>query len=494
VFVAEDEREGDAQHEGVRGKADPDAMPVADAADGIIIHDAAGDVRADPGAEAIGHEHEEALGAGADLDIRLAFDEQRPGDIEEVEGHAIDDHGQDQEGQAAAGVAKSKETETEDPGEDAHDDDLFDAKPPEEERNGENEERLGDLRNGDDQYGMPNAKRASVLGYFGEIVDEAVGKCIADLQGEAEEHGIDEEDQHLLVLEEHKCVETERGGKAPPGGIGHGGAGGHGEGIDAEEDAGGCADVELGGLQSVSLQIDPPHGAYKPDGPPNADGRKVLDGIVIPLFQDDKGHGVVERDGGHEEGGVKEHRDIKRIEVVKGGGPEQTAGAHDVADAQDPFHIDPAVGNNSEERRGKDGGDAHAAIDGADLGAGEMKDVEHIAAERDEPGAPDEEFEEVHYGEAEFDTHAMDLYMCYRFETDLVRTNPEDTVFLWYEYDDKRIGYLTEDRRPGAGADWREDQRGGADNPGRGGPAFRERFPTLPGRPGQWGAGAPAWE
>src|SRR5579859_3208124 len=154
-------------------------------------------------------------------------------------------------------------------------------------------------------------------------------------------------------------------------------------------------------------EIDQPHGADETHRSPDADGGKVPNDVEILSFEDNIGNGVVERNGGHEEEGVEQHRDIECPIVVKGGSPEEHNGADEVTEAEDAFGVEPAVGDDTEERGSEDGGDTHRSIDATHLHPIEMEDVEHIAAQRDEPGAPDEEFEEVHYSEPESYTHAL---------------------------------------------------------------------------------------
>src|SRR5579871_3035475 len=97
---------------------------------------------------------------------------------------------------------------------------------------------------------------------------------------------------------------------------------------------------------------------------------------------------------------------------MEGGCPDKSCGAGEVTDAEDPFGVYPAIGDDAEERGGEDRGDAHCTIYATNLYTIEMQDVEHVAAKRDEPGAPNEEFEKVHDGEPKSDTHAIFDNVC----------------------------------------------------------------------------------
>jgi hypothetical protein len=76
-----------------------------------------------------------------------------------------------------------------------------------------------------------------------------------------------------------------------------------------------------------------------------------------------------------------------------------------VAKTQDPFGVQPAIRDDPKQGGSEDGGDTHRPIDAAHLFAVKMKHIEHISAQRDEPGPPDKEFQEIHDGQAELYIH-----------------------------------------------------------------------------------------
>jgi len=196
VLVPEYKGEDEAQQQGIAGKDEPDACPVLDAIHGEMIHDPACAPGAQPGADAIGHDHEQPLSAGPDPNGRFPFDEQGAGDIEKVKGHAVYDHGEQEEDKAAAGIADGEKSKAKDPGEDAHQHYSFDAKSTKEKRDREDEQGLRDLGDGGQQVRVPDSKRVRIVG--GEIIEEGQTEGIGDLQGGAQEHGEYEKDGHTF--------------------------------------------------------------------------------------------------------------------------------------------------------------------------------------------------------------------------------------------------------------------------------------------------------
>jgi len=145
VIVFEGKGKDEAQDEGITGENEPDAMPVFNPVDSKMVYHPAATHPSQESPQPIGHDHEQSLGTGPDGDRRLFFDEEGTGDIEKVEGHSVDDHGEHKEGKSATRVADAEEAKAEHPGEDAHQHYFFDTKPIEEKRNGEDEQGLGDL-------------------------------------------------------------------------------------------------------------------------------------------------------------------------------------------------------------------------------------------------------------------------------------------------------------------------------------------------------------
>ena len=78
VLVAEHEGEYQPEHERITCEAQPDAVPVANAVDGVVVDDGARRHRAEEGAEPVRHDHEESLGARADAVVRSRLTYMEP--------------------------------------------------------------------------------------------------------------------------------------------------------------------------------------------------------------------------------------------------------------------------------------------------------------------------------------------------------------------------------------------------------------------------------
>lgn len=145
VLIPENKREDDAEQQRIAGKNKPDALPVLGAVDREMVDHPPAAHPTQESSEAIGHDHEQPLRAGADSNGRLFFNEKGAGNIEKIEGHSVDDHRQHQQEKAAAGIADGKEPEAEHPGENAHQHHFLNAKALEEKRDRQDKKCFGDL-------------------------------------------------------------------------------------------------------------------------------------------------------------------------------------------------------------------------------------------------------------------------------------------------------------------------------------------------------------
>src|SRR5690606_8968667 len=87
----EQRHERDRHRQRVEREGHPDAVPVLASVGGgepAVDHPAA-DRAAQDRADAVGHQHEQALRARPDAGVALLLDVERAGDVEEVEGHAV---------------------------------------------------------------------------------------------------------------------------------------------------------------------------------------------------------------------------------------------------------------------------------------------------------------------------------------------------------------------------------------------------------------------
>src|SRR5690554_816738 len=407
MLIVEDKREDDRKDQRVAREDKPNGLPVGDAVDGIMLdHPTAGHA-AKERAEAVGHDHEESLGAGANLGAGFLLDKDRPGDIEEVESHAVDDHRQDQQVEAAGGVADAKERKARHPGEHTHDHDLLDAEALQEEGDGQDKERLGDLRNREQEVGVLHAKGVGVSG--AEAVQKRAAKGVGNLQGGAQKHREDKEDRHALFFKEHEGVQAHR---ADPAGAFFG-AQRFGwrqkKGIDAQKERRTRRQKELVGTLGPSQKVDGPHRQNKAHGAPDANRWEGLGDIEAGFFEQAIGNRVAQRDGRHKGHQIDEHQRIKERIIGDHGGADQRGCADQMTQPEHALRVDPAVGDDAGKPRHKQRGDAHGGVDRADLKSLEFQGDEHIAARRDQPRAPDKELEKMKDNKTVFDIHSDDF-------------------------------------------------------------------------------------
>jgi aminodeoxyfutalosine synthase len=91
--------------------------------------------------------------------------------------------------------------------------------------------------------------------------------------------------------------------------------------------------------------------------------------------------------------------------------PDKQHGAEEVADAQHPLRIYPAVRHDAKKRRRKDRRNTHGPIHPANLFAIETKHIEHIPAQRYQPRTPHKKFQEIHDGQAELHHHLLNFHI-----------------------------------------------------------------------------------
>ena len=100
IMLLEAEGEKHEHQEGVAGEDKPNGVPVANLIGfvghllhrGIIVYHRLCRQHTERGAEAVGHDHKQALCAAAYLGLCVLVNVQRAGDVEEIECHAVDKH------------------------------------------------------------------------------------------------------------------------------------------------------------------------------------------------------------------------------------------------------------------------------------------------------------------------------------------------------------------------------------------------------------------
>ena len=110
-----------------------------------MVDDGLGGKRTYRGAKTIGHQHEQSLCAGAYILAGGLIDEEGARDVEEVEGHAIDDHRDNKHPYAAARITRADESEAEHPCEHGDEHHVLDTEFLHEERDEQDTAGLTDL-------------------------------------------------------------------------------------------------------------------------------------------------------------------------------------------------------------------------------------------------------------------------------------------------------------------------------------------------------------
>ena len=406
VLVLEHQREDHGHHQGIGCEGEPRRLPLgylrrlAAEVHKVVYHRLRAQ-RADGGSEAVGHDDEQPLRARADVLVRLAVDEQRTRDVEEVEGHAIDNHREDEHPHAAARIARSEEAEAQHPCQHGDEHHVLDAEAFQEERYQQDAERLGHLRERYQDVGMLHAEGVGILGYAAEAADVGVGKAVGNLQRHAQQHGEEEEDGHFLLAEQGEGAQPQRLDQRLALSALARGAGGEGQRVEGEHQPDGGAGEELPVVVLQPQDVDRPHGADEADGAEDADGGKVPDGVEPRLVEGRVGHGVREGQRGHVEGhaqgvegeeGAEVHVLSACHAVVTGESHEQ--GRQEVAQAQQLLGGYPAVGDDAQDGGHEEGHDALHGIEDADVRG--QAYVDQVAAHGCQIGSPHGKLQEVH--------------------------------------------------------------------------------------------------
>ena len=140
MLVLEQHDKREEQHQRVCGEDKPHWLPVGNAVGGIHLNHFTAHHTAQDTAEAVGHHQEHTLCAGADFRFHLFFHKHRTGDVEEVEGAAVNNHRQNQQhGAERAWVAVGEQAEAQHPRGNTDQHDVLDAVAAQEERDGQDE-------------------------------------------------------------------------------------------------------------------------------------------------------------------------------------------------------------------------------------------------------------------------------------------------------------------------------------------------------------------
>ncbi len=127
MFIFEQPNERHRQHQRVAGENQPYALPIGNPVHGVHLHDFPARHAAKDAAKAVGHHQEHALRAGADFRADFFFHKYWAGNVEEVEGAAVNNHRQyQQHGAERRRVAVGEQAEAQHPRENTDQHDVFD--------------------------------------------------------------------------------------------------------------------------------------------------------------------------------------------------------------------------------------------------------------------------------------------------------------------------------------------------------------------------------
>ena len=425
VFVFEQDRKQDAHHQGEGGEYVPSRRPSVHHVEARVgsggvehetVHHRLGAERTDGGAEAVGHHHEHALGAAADLLVGILVDEQGAADVEEVESHAVDDHGEDQQHEAeAGGVARAEEEEAERPGHKGDEHHLLDAELLQEEGDQQDTQGLRDLRDRGEEHVVLHREGVGILRVGAESVEVRRGEAVGHLQAHAQQEREDEEHAHLAVLEQGEGAQAEGVDKRGTLGGLVDRAVGQREGIHGQDQAPGGRNEQLHVVVLEAGEVDDPHGEDESDGAEDPDGGEGLHGIQAGLVQGVVRHGVAQCDGRHEEGHAQGiiGEDLPEGDLIAVFHAHVTRQCHEhggqeMTDAEHLLRRHPAVGDDADQ-----GGheQRHDALDGEELSdVGTHADAAQIDAKRTEISSPNGKDQEVHHDQSEFDSFHIERF------------------------------------------------------------------------------------
>ncbi len=338
MLVLEQRDKREEQHQRVPREDQPHRLPVGDTVGGVHLNHFTAHHAAQNTAEAVGHHQEHALRTGADFRLHLFFHKHRTGDVEEVEGAAVNNHRQNQQhGTERAWVAVGEQTEAQHPRGDTDQHNVLDAVAAQEERDGQDEQRLRDLRDGHHHRRVFNDKAAREQRVVIEAVQEGVAEHVGDLQFRAQQHGEDKEDRHAFVFEQRECVQAEHGAPALVFLLVRNRDGWQRQGKYRQHHGERSTDIELHMAQFEAREAHAPHRHDKTDGAPDTDGWEIGDDIHTGRFQAVVGDGVDQAKRRHIGQRVQQDHHEHRPRRGHFGRHKQRPRTHEVAKHIQPF-------------------------------------------------------------------------------------------------------------------------------------------------------------
>ena len=310
-------------------------------------------------------------------------------------------------------MAEPEETEAEHPGQHGDEHHFLDAEFLHTERDEQDAERLGCLREGDQRVGVLHSERVGQRRIGRKRTQEGIGVAVRNLERSAQQHREDEEHGELAVLEQGEGLQAESVHERCLFPVAVDRAVRHAQGIETEDDGKDTRRKELRIAvlhgHAVDLQeVGQQHAADETDGAEHADGRELFHRVHALLTKCVVSHGVGQRDGRHEEGQAAAVEDEQRAELdirsgvhaIHAGGNHEDAGQA-LAEREHFLRLHPVVGHDAHERRHEDRHDALHRKEPFDMRA--QADVAQIASQRREVGSPDGKLQEVHHDQSESD-------------------------------------------------------------------------------------------
>ena len=410
LWIPEEYGEEHANHAGISCEDVPGLRPVGRGVENVAGFDnLAGCKRAYGGTESVGHQHEHSLGTGTDVRGGVLIDIERTGDVEEVEGHSINDAAEHEEQYTGhRGIAKAEESETEHPCEHGDEHYLLDAEFLHAERNQQDTESLGSLADGDEGIGILDGEGICKSGIGGKGTEEGVCITVRYLERSAQEHAENEEDGELTVFEQAECLEAEGFCEALVfSAVGF--ACGHREGVCTEHKRDNTGRNQLGvavlhGGSADFEEVGQQHAAYETYGAENADRREVLHRVHPCLAKGIVCYGIGDCDSRHIECDAQavEHEEGCEFNACTGAHTVNSSSEHEqagkpVAERQSLLRLNETVGDNAHKCGHENGNYALHGEEPLDLGA--ETDVAKVTPKRSEIGAPGRILEEIHQDE-----------------------------------------------------------------------------------------------
>ena len=256
-----------------------------------MIYDGLGAESADSGAYTVGHQHEQALGAGLDFVRGPLLHIKGAGNVEEIESDTVDYHRKDEHPDTWPGISETEQAETEDPRYHGRQHHLLDSEEFHGYRNQQDAESFRHLGNGNQSVCIASTPGIGEFRHFREMRNERIRKTVGNLQGHAEQHRKYEESSHAPVPEKPECLGSERFGKASGLQLPVYRTGRECKAVEKYDKPGGSGYeklvVRVLELYAVRIfhEIHEKHAAYESYCTEDPDRRKVLYGIEAVLRQ-----------------------------------------------------------------------------------------------------------------------------------------------------------------------------------------------------------------